>query len=161
MSLITCPECKNQVSDRAKSCPHCGAPVEIQAPHTVVSDPEPPGVKVSDAVQEKKSNGFGKVGIIMSILSLFFSTCVIVDEIISFLISGYSNSGHSNSGNVSFWIMMLFPLFVLALVFSIIGLFKQPKKTAVIGMILTGIAFIVMVLSISFPEILNHYNLAY
>lgn len=156
MSLITCPECKNQVSDRAKSCPHCGAPVEIQAPHTVVSDPEPPGVKVSDAVQEKKSNGFGKVGIIMSILSLFFSMCVMVGNIVSFLISGYFSFSE-----VSLLIMLLFPLFVLALVFSIIGLFKQPKKTAVIGMILTGIAFIVMVLSISFPEILNHYNLAY
>ena len=156
MSLITCPECKNQVSDRAKSCPHCGAPVEIQAPHTVVSDPEPPGVKVSDAVQEKKSNGFGKVGIIMSILSLFFSMCVMVGNIVSFLISGYFSFSE-----VSLLIMLLFPLFVLALVFSIIGLFKQPKKTAIIGMILTGIAFIVMVLSISFPEILNHYNLAY
>ncbi len=160
MSLIICPECKNQVSDRAKSCPHCGAPVEIneQAPHTVVSDSEPAGVKVSDAVQEKKSNGFGKVGIIMSILSLFFSMCVMVNEIVSFLISGYSNS---SVVSLSFWIMMLFPLFVLALVFSIIGLFKQPKKTAVIGMILIGIAFIVMVLSISFPGILNYCNLAY
>ena len=26
MALIECPECKNQMSDQAKACPHCGAP---------------------------------------------------------------------------------------------------------------------------------------
>lgn len=29
MSLITCPECNHQVSDRAPSCPHCGYPLTI------------------------------------------------------------------------------------------------------------------------------------
>ena len=27
MTLIPCPECDKQVSDRARSCPHCGFPV--------------------------------------------------------------------------------------------------------------------------------------
>ena len=27
MALIECDECGNQVSDRAETCPHCGAPV--------------------------------------------------------------------------------------------------------------------------------------
>mgnify|MGYP002745140641 CR=1 FL=1 len=26
MSLIYCPECKNQISDKAEHCPHCGLP---------------------------------------------------------------------------------------------------------------------------------------
>ena len=26
MALITCPECKNKISDRAEKCPHCGLP---------------------------------------------------------------------------------------------------------------------------------------
>ena len=26
MALITCPECKNLISDRAEKCPHCGLP---------------------------------------------------------------------------------------------------------------------------------------
>jgi hypothetical protein len=30
MALITCPECKNLISDQASSCPQCGAPVDIQ-----------------------------------------------------------------------------------------------------------------------------------
>lgn len=27
MALISCTECGNQVSDKARSCPRCGAPV--------------------------------------------------------------------------------------------------------------------------------------
>ena len=27
MALISCPECKREVSDRAESCPHCGCPL--------------------------------------------------------------------------------------------------------------------------------------
>ena len=26
MALLNCPECKDRVSDQAKSCPHCGFP---------------------------------------------------------------------------------------------------------------------------------------
>lgn len=28
MALITCPECRNQISDRAEKCPHCGLPAK-------------------------------------------------------------------------------------------------------------------------------------
>ena len=28
MALINCPECKNQVSDQARSCPQCGHPLK-------------------------------------------------------------------------------------------------------------------------------------
>ena len=27
MALITCPECSSEISDRAASCPKCGAPI--------------------------------------------------------------------------------------------------------------------------------------
>lgn len=30
MSLINCPECKKQISDKALSCPHCGFPLSQQ-----------------------------------------------------------------------------------------------------------------------------------
>lgn len=29
MALIKCIECENEVSDKAKTCPKCGAPVEL------------------------------------------------------------------------------------------------------------------------------------
>lgn len=28
MSLINCPECQKEISDKAASCPHCGYPIE-------------------------------------------------------------------------------------------------------------------------------------
>ena len=27
MSLIICPECKKQISDKARTCPNCGLPL--------------------------------------------------------------------------------------------------------------------------------------
>lgn len=38
MSLIYCPECSKSISSDAKSCPHCGLPLEekkIKVTHTV------------------------------------------------------------------------------------------------------------------------------
>lgn len=29
MALITCPDCSNQVSNQAKSCPNCGCPIAV------------------------------------------------------------------------------------------------------------------------------------
>jgi len=31
MALINCPECKKEISDKVKSCPHCGYPLEINS----------------------------------------------------------------------------------------------------------------------------------
>jgi len=28
MALINCYECNREISDRANTCPHCGAPIE-------------------------------------------------------------------------------------------------------------------------------------
>ena len=30
MAIISCPECKNEISDKAKSCPHCGFPLKSE-----------------------------------------------------------------------------------------------------------------------------------
>ena len=30
MALIECKECNQQISDKAKACPHCGYPVKIE-----------------------------------------------------------------------------------------------------------------------------------
>ena len=40
MALIECPECKNQISDKAVSCPHCGFPIsnDILNSYSVILD---------------------------------------------------------------------------------------------------------------------------
>jgi RNA polymerase subunit RPABC4/transcription elongation factor Spt4 len=40
MALISCPECAQQLSDRAPTCPHCGCP--IAAPVSVSQTARPP-----------------------------------------------------------------------------------------------------------------------
>lgn len=32
MALIACSECQKEVSDKAATCPHCGAPIQTKAP---------------------------------------------------------------------------------------------------------------------------------
>lgn len=36
MSLINCPECHREISDNAKSCPHCGYPISINNKYQIV-----------------------------------------------------------------------------------------------------------------------------
>ena len=36
MSLIKCPECKKEISDKAKSCPNCGCPININTKYQVI-----------------------------------------------------------------------------------------------------------------------------
>jgi predicted amidophosphoribosyltransferase len=51
MALVKCYECSKEISDKAPTCPHCGAPKEEQPPRiekadilesvAVVDEPEP------------------------------------------------------------------------------------------------------------------------
>lgn len=36
MALINCPECNKEISDKAKSCPNCGCPININAKYKIV-----------------------------------------------------------------------------------------------------------------------------
>lgn len=44
MPLVKCPDCQTDVSDRAPSCPKCGAPINNSQP---VVNPQPPKKKTS------------------------------------------------------------------------------------------------------------------
>ncbi len=59
MALISCPECKNKVSDSATSCPKCGTPITPQI--------------IADA-SKKKVNG---VGIYIFVFLVFLVLCFI------------------------------------------------------------------------------------
>lgn len=57
MAMIKCPECGNQVSDRAKVCIHCGCPIEELAPSGIVK------IKASVLKSPAGINGRQKVSI--------------------------------------------------------------------------------------------------
>jgi hypothetical protein len=50
MALIPCPECDQQVSDRAVWCPHCGFPVASEIDH-ILADVS--GVRRSRSARQK------------------------------------------------------------------------------------------------------------
>ncbi len=61
MSLITCPECGKQISDKATACPHCGAPIGI-----VIANSEP--VNQAHAKKRKKKHPFLAVAAVLGIV---------------------------------------------------------------------------------------------
>lgn len=73
MSMIKCPECKKKISNQAKACPHCGAPVPETKPVQLQSH------------KTKRGNG--------CLISVLISICVI-----AFIVS---NSYKSKDNTVS------------------------------------------------------------
>lgn len=72
MALIKCPECQNEVSDKATSCPHCGFPI-----HNVEENDNPEVVKESQEkspkIKKEKRKGKIKVVVISLLLILIAS----------------------------------------------------------------------------------------
>jgi hypothetical protein len=52
MALIQCPECSNDVSDKATSCPKCGCPLQPAPSQPVVENVEQNNLteQISDAI---------------------------------------------------------------------------------------------------------------
>jgi zinc ribbon protein len=44
MALISCPECGNEVSDKAPTCPKCGAPIHVESKVVVYGYTQPFGI---------------------------------------------------------------------------------------------------------------------
>lgn len=81
MALITCPECNKEISDKVKSCPHCGYPIveEIGSVH------EPINVKVTSINLNQRNKA--KIQMIV-FRSLFF--ILIISGIIAYIV--YQNN---------------------------------------------------------------------
>lgn len=59
MSLINCPECNKEISDKAVNCPHCGNPINEQKPIIVRKD------------YKAKAKSFTIAGVIVFLISGF------------------------------------------------------------------------------------------
>ncbi len=62
MSMINCPECKKEISDKALVCPNCGYPLSNN-------------ISNADFSMKKKipGRGFGVSGLVMGILGVIYS----------------------------------------------------------------------------------------
>lgn len=72
MALINCPECTKEISDKVKSCPHCGYPFEedsIQNEEIKPQQVELTGVKIS-GLNYKRTALFTLMGLIL-IVAIF------------------------------------------------------------------------------------------
>lgn len=66
MAIIKCPECQQDVSDRAPVCPHCGFPLEAEKE----SEPETTIVQKSTAQISKKTIGI--VFAVVAVIGIIF-----------------------------------------------------------------------------------------
>ncbi len=77
MALITCPECKQQISDQATSCPNCGYPLAQSSDPLGCTpqntEPEPMASTTVIAKPAKKKRAVAIIGAVCAILA-----CVVV-----------------------------------------------------------------------------------
>lgn len=72
MALINCPECQKEISDKVKTCPHCGFPIidEIVEPQKV----EIASVHLKKMDKKKKK----KIVVILASVLLMIAILVVV-----------------------------------------------------------------------------------
>jgi hypothetical protein len=83
MALISCPECSKEVSDKAKSCPHCG--YELNS---------------GSSKNTKMSKKSGKGTVILTVI-LFVGIFILILHTAGIFSKDTSNSSSSSSSNVS------------------------------------------------------------
>lgn len=83
MAMIKCSECGKEISDKAKTCPNCGAPVVQQAPPTQSNIAPPPMVK-NNMPEKKKGSCLKSIGI-------FFAVIIVLGVIGNLLGGGKDN----------------------------------------------------------------------
>lgn len=94
MALIECPECKNQVSDKADACPKCGYP--IQKHNMIDKDLFESGNTIDFTYKDEpiyraaRVHFYATLGLILGILLLCFGILLLISKE---LIYGYISLG--------------------------------------------------------------------
>ena len=137
MSLIQCPECGKEVSDKAQSCPNCGCPIQ-KPPAPPVPDYLPPkGAGIKDRIKYNKTIW---TGIILTaiftdfslMLNPIFSIFLVLS--VAILIYGLRSYKFKYSHSIIKWFHFMAYAFcgaiVAGIVFSIsINTYDDPNTT--------------------------------
>ena len=84
MALIKCSECGKEISDRARSCPHCGCPVEgtEELVDKIVVEKEAPEEKTEETksgeIKPKEKKKLSKKGIIAIIVAIVVIAAAVI-----------------------------------------------------------------------------------
>lgn len=119
MALTNCPNCGRLVSDTFTTCPGCQAPLEaVEAPQQQNDPKQTIYVNIPDYAGNNNSNGMGIAGFVLALISLFIGYIPIFG-----------------------WIIWL-----LGAIFSIVGMFKEPRGFAIAGFVISFIDIILIIL---------------
>ncbi len=136
MKNVACPSCgKVFTENKPEFCPQCGCPSEMfveensEQVQNKLQQPYKDEEKINHGYQNPiyinnvprhESNGIGTAGFVISLIALFAA-----------------------------WIPVLgWILWVLGLLFSLIGVFKSPRGLAVAGLIISILGFIILLLGV-------------
>lgn len=103
MALVSCPECKKEISDQAKTCPHCGFPIEkirnpfLKTNETRITPPPLPSIQNHQSIssinsQEDSSSQNSKI--VTKLFNLFLWV-VIIGIPVMFFVNINSNTNQS------------------------------------------------------------------
>lgn len=129
MALINCSECKKEISNKAKSCPHCGNPIKI------------------------KGKGFAIAGLVLGIIGCVYSLPILSGATALSSIPSYSTIGDStitlqSVNTIAFFALALYiSIFaILALIFGLVSHRKGCKLKIKNAAIILGFVSIAIIL---------------
>lgn len=141
MSLIKCPECGKEISDKSTSCPNCGCPVSVTKENDVFFDAKKFNKEIKKIKKDSGCKGEAGTarmtfGIILIVLSFVvgFQSCA----------AGMVNamdSGGGNDGMIGFftWIVMI----VCGIVSITTRQTRSSKTPLIIGIILLVYGYLI------------------
>lgn len=130
MALIKCSECGKEISDKAVSCPHCGAPQDVQKVQIVQDD-----------TTQNKVDTREKASTFKSLLPLLIAVCSIICVVISILFLNYYIT--------LITVIMISFAFVLSILGIIFAATIQKKYIANNGLVISGLVISIIVLVFS------------
>lgn len=130
MALIKCPECGNEISDKATACPHCGAPLSRTNSPNVTSQSSN---SYSDRYRAPENNS-GKVSA-LSIIALILSVigCTYIFGIICAIIDLVKKDGRKKICSIiALCIGILWLFFIIIFGFSALDTETSTESTSTV-----------------------------